>query len=303
MLRHLNRKKDKLKQIDPKHVAFWEELFAMPFSTLLEHEPGKVSGISTLGRDSSVLAALTLMIQNGHDTKERHNTCVLEKNLSTRTSISLSRRPDMITAFYFPLTPDLIEVRLIIGGNRIASWTPEGSNFRCPPLPLSMILQECRSLPALHVDWVRILAMAREQGDYSRYDHDFGRDVEIGGVSYRRAVLVHPCIAMAGLTMADVHLRFIFQEDESQEFTFYSETWILGIEGRRFIAQTAFEMESQSDTFEDDTNEQALLHGMMGTRFIKDSQISTVGALLKYSVAMTRANSALAAIGKSSINL
>ena len=287
MKRHLNRKKDKLAEIDPEHVAFWEKLFSTPFVTLLEHEPGKVSGKSTGAHTMSSAAALYLLNERKFETKQIHNTCIMTKNQVKITknnvfSCSVSYTGDIITAFYFPLIPALFEVQLDVGGQTIARWTPEGSEFRCPPLPLTAILEECRGLPALHVDWERILAVCRQQGDYSRFDHDFGRDMELEGVRYRRAVLVHPCLTMVGLPFHDVRLRFIFRESEGEEFAFHTEYWMLCAEFRNVLAQHQFDMTSQSDTFEDDSNVAPTMTRMKC--FTDDPAISDLGTLLKDTV-------------------
>ena len=320
MKRHLNRKKAKLAEIDPKALAFWEHLFSTPFSTLLEHEPGEVSGKSTCGHTGSGTAALTIMAQKhtgcmdpggwmqgftiSNQTAE-HNVCILKKiqpgksllNEQRRWYSTIIRSGDMITAFYFPLIPGLFEVQLEVGGQTIARWTPEGSEFRAPPMPLTAILEECRGLPALHVDWERILAVCREEGDYSRIDHDFGRDIELEGVPYRRAVLVHPCLAMIGLQYQEAKLLFLFQ-DYAEDFVYYQEYWTLEMSTRRFLAQTALNMSSQSDTFEDDSNIAKMRNG--GMAFCGETvTISDLGILLQNSVQTARVHSNLTTLSTS----
>ena len=313
MKRHLNRKKAKLAEIDPEHLAFWEHLFSKPFSTLLEHEPGEVSGKSTRGHSFSQAAAFTIMVEKT-DIDAEYNVCVLSKvrpdvsepllDEQCRWYSTISRMGDMITAFYFPLIPGLFEVQLEVGGKQIARWTPEGSEFRAPPMPLAAILEECRGLPALHVDWERILAVCREQGDYSRIDHDFGRDMELEGVKYRRAVLVHPCIAIIGLQYNTTRLVFLFREDKWEKFTYYQEKWFLGTGTRRFLAQTEMNMSSQSDTFEDDSNTAMMRGGCMGLATSGgEPVISDLGILLKDTVQTARVHSNLTTLSTSGCRL
>lgn len=323
MKRHLNRKKAKLAEIDPEHLAFWEHLFSTPFSTLLEHEPGEVSGKSTYRHTYSETAALTIMAQKHtgviapsgwmHPFTTQiteHNVCILKKVPVLDVSLpdiderhrwyyTIPRSGDMITAFYFPLIPGLSEVQLEVGGQTIARWTPEGSEFRAPPMPLTAILEECRGLPALHVDWERILAVCREEGDYSRIDHDFGRDIELEGVQYRRAVLVHPCLPMIGLVYQNAKLLFLFQ-DSAEDFVYYQEYWTLEMSSRRFLAQNALGMSSQSDTFEDDSNIAKTSDGCMGLAFCGETvTISDLGILLQNSVRTARVHSNLTTLSTS----
>ena len=272
MKRHLNRKK-----IDPEHVGFWKRLFASPFVVLLEREPGQVPSDYFGGQGVSVTAGLINMTR-GHG-----NACILQKQEVKQRTITLLRNSDMITAFYFPLIPGLRLVRLEIGGQPDAEWTPEGSEFRQPPLPLSAILDECRSLPTsfMEIPWERILEGSRSQADYPIIHHDFGRTIEIDGETYRRAVLVHPCIALLGLQYHDVRLTFEFASDAEQEVVYYQESWILEHEFRRYIAQDRGDFSIDSDTFADQSNEGRMWCGIFGLKFSKKPEISDLGRLLQ----------------------
>ena len=247
MKRHLNRKK-----IDPKHVDFWKKLFAAPFVVLLERES---SGLTSMGHG---------------------NVCILRKQVGSRR-LDVCRDCHMITAFYFPLIPGLRLVRLVIGGMACATWTPGGSDFRQPPLPLPAILDECRSLPTREILWERILEGCRSRADYPVIHHDFGRTIEIDGEKYRRAVLVHPCIVMVG-NLDDIYLMSSF--DEEQEFVFYQESWLIDNESRRYIARNGIDFSIDSDTFFDQSNEGRMASGSLRVRH-KHSTTSDLGRLLQ----------------------
>ena len=270
MKRHLNRKK-----IDPKHVGFWKKLFASPFVVLLEREPGLVPGDYFNGHGDSNMAGIISMVL-GHG-----NACILRKQdakAKRRITCVVRRDSDIITAFYFPLIPGLRWVRVDIGGQTIGEWTPEGSEFRQPPLPLPAILDECRSLPT-EIPWDRILKGCRSRADYPVIHHDFGRTIEIDGEKYRRAVLVHPCITLIGLVHHEI--RLVFEFDEEQEFVFYQESWLLDTESRRHIAQNEGEFSVDSDTFADQSNEGFVMSGMFGIKYAKEPEISDLGRLLQ----------------------
>ena len=228
MKRHLNRKKDRLKEIDPGNVAFWESLFSTPCTVLLAQDPFLVPYLADM---------------EGHPISKANtkgtNACVLRKQTvheNASCEITISRDIDMITAFYFPLIAGLREVRLTIGGVCDIRWTPEGAEPS--PLPLHAILEECRSVPGSEICWDRILEGCGQKGDYPVMYHDFGRDLEIDGEKYRRAVLLHPCIPMVGF-LPSQEIQLVFELEEPQTFAFYQEEWHLNPTTRTHLSETS----------------------------------------------------------------
>ena len=140
------------------------------------------------------------------DPKGGSNACVLTKHTGVgNRRLDVLRTGDIITAFYFPSLAGLSEVKLSIAGTHITSWAPEGSGFHCPPLPELPIPRE----------W-----------EENQFD----------GVPYHRVVLMYPCIPCIAFMYNTIWLEFVFQEGKGQEFTYYSEYWMLNTNDRRFIA-------------------------------------------------------------------
>ena len=276
MKRHLNRKKDRLKEIDPENVAFWESLFSTPCTVLLDRKSGARLTLEGDDRTYSWMFAAFRLVES-----EKQAVCVLQKRTPEchpgyrgLHSIyqTIPRDYHMITAFYFPLIGGLCNVRLEIGGQLVGEWTPEGSEFREPPLPLGALLEECRSLP--EINWSHILEGCQRPADYPVIYHDFGRDLEIDGEKYRRAVLVHPCIALVGRYQ---EVRLVFYFEQGQKFAFYQESWVLGPTQRRhlakFVPAFADTLESHSTVLDcfgmyefGEPNESALIQGLKKDR-------------------------------------
>lgn len=155
----------------------------------------------------------------------RHNVCVLKKRLWDETTIFLGNCMDIVTAFYFPLVPWLQFIEIESPSFKTI-WAP-GSE--CPPRSLNEILSECRAMPAAHVNWNNVLALARHTGNPSHINHDFPKEMHIDGITYRRFEPVIPFIVTSKL----VRLHACF----THEFSFFIEEWYLPTQHRDELAK------------------------------------------------------------------
>lgn len=198
---------------------FWE----YPYTTFLEHKPGMVSHEETT-RNDSCSNCLTELALRGPE----HNVCLLQQRLMVNgDSLHLARNVDIITAFYFPRVPGVqhidIEITEMYGTPVHVSWK---SGYPLDPKPLSMILAECRAIPAIHVDWKHVLAMCRHDGNPSRVNHNFPKEMHLDGITYER---FEPMVPFVNCVICRIDICPFFSKD----FVFYIEGWYLHTNPRR----------------------------------------------------------------------
>lgn len=207
---------------------FWE----YPYTTFLEHKPGMASHEITNGNNSCSTCLTELALRG-----EEHNVCLLQqKRVVNCDSQRLARNVDIITAFYFPRVPGVqqidietrsmkgLETRSMKGPFTCVSWK---SGYPLDPKPLSMILVECRAIPAIHVDWKHVLALCRHDGNPSRVNHDFPKEMHLDGITYER---FEPEVPFVNCVICSVDIICPFF---SKEFVYYTEGWYIPPNPRR----------------------------------------------------------------------
>lgn len=218
MERQWARARDMIRKENPRQAMLMENLWARPFCTWLVRTRDELTGTHS---------------PFGIATPPDANRCFLFELWQSRVGPSFSLRipsiADIITAFYLPLGHGIEEVRLEVGGQYVGEWTPEGSEFCAPRAPLPLLLDEARALPSLlHTfSWQDLLWRLRE-GKIPPFFHTFARNLEIGGVTYRRVVLVEPCLVSSGCCRHEIRLRVTLQDEDAPLFPVLVEYWVIG---------------------------------------------------------------------------
>lgn len=236
---------------------------------------------------------------NDHDQAYRyaisHDThaCVLLELTLHKYPCHVPRVFDVVTAFYFPLHSGLKRVEISSYGQNLSSWTFHGSEFRCPPTPLNVILDQCRSVPCLFLDWEHILAMARDNTTSSRIGHNFEKEININGITYRRFEPFSPCFPLRAACWGDLRLR----GDSDGELNFIVE----GVISTSLHQCYDWQFQQESAEFEDTKTECMCRDGIVGVKNLPTWALSDLAALVRDSVNLIDGTSSEMVIRQSSM--
>lgn len=221
---------------------------------------------------------------------DAHACVLLELTLHEYTS-RVPRVLDIVTAFYFPLHSGLKRVEITAYGQNLSSWTLRGSEFRCHPTPLNVILDQCRSVPCLSLDWEHILAMARDNTTSSRVGHNFEKEININGVTYRRFEPFSPCYPLRAACWGELMVR----GEADGELNLIVE----GIISTSLHQCHDWQFKQESAEFEDTKTECVCRNGVVGVKNLPTRALSDLAALVRDSVNLIDGTNPKAVLGNS----